>query len=96
MLPETLSNELCSLRPNEDKYTFSTVFTFNYEGILIKEWYGKTIINSDYRFSYNEVQHILETNNTLIKDEVSLTLNQYKIPNEVLNGLKKLNNVLKN
>ena len=95
MLPEILSNGLCSLRPNEDKYTFSTVFTFNNEGILIKEWYGKTIINSDYRFSYNEVQHILETNSTLIKDEISLTSNEYEIPKEVLKGLKKLNNLAK-
>ena len=95
MLPEILSNGLCSLRPNEDKYTFSTVFTFNNEGILIKEWYGKTIINSDYRFSYNEVQHILETNSTLIKEEISLTSNEYEIPKEVLKGLKKLNNVAK-
>tara|TARA_B100000575_G_scaffold294171_1_gene308406 strand:+ start:1307 stop:3460 length:2154 start_codon:yes stop_codon:yes gene_type:complete len=95
MLPETLSNGLCSLVPNEDKYTFSAVFTFNNKGMLIKEWYGKTVINSDYRFSYNEVQHILETNNTLIKDEISLTSNEYTIPKEVLNALKKLNNVAK-
>lgn len=93
MLPEILSNGLCSLRPNEDKYTFSAVFTFNHDGMLIKEWYGKTIINSDYRFTYNEVQHILETNNTLIKDDISLTSCEYKIPKEVLNALKKLNNV---
>ena len=93
MLPEILSNGLCSLRPNEDKYTFSAVFTFNHDGMLIKEWYGKTIINSDYRFTYNEVQHILETNNTLINDDISLTSSEYKIPKEVLNALKKLNNV---
>ena len=93
MLPEILSNGLCSLRPNEDKYTFSAVFTFNHDGTLIKEWYGKTIINSDYRFTYNEVQHILETNNTLINDDISLTSSEYKIPKEVLNALKKLNNV---
>lgn len=93
MLPEILSNGLCSLRPNEDKYTFSAVFTFNHDGKLIKEWYGKTIINSDYRFTYNEVQHILETNNTLINDDISLTSCEYKIPKEVLNALKKLNNV---
>ena len=93
MLPEILSNGLCSLRPNEDKYTFSAVFTFNHDGKLIKEWYGKTIINSDYRFTYNEVQHILETNNTLINDDISLTSSEYKIPKEVLNALKKLNNV---
>lgn len=93
MLPEILSNGLCSLRPNEDKYTFSAVFTFNHDGKLIKEWYGKTIINSDYRFTYNEVQHILETNNTLINDDISFTSCEYKIPKEVLNALKKLNNV---
>lgn len=52
MLPEYLSNNLCSLRPNEDKYTFSAIFTFNKEMQIEKEWFGKTIINSNFRFSY--------------------------------------------
>jgi ribonuclease R len=60
MLPERLSNELCSLRPNEDKLTFSVVATFTPEGSLVGHWIGRTIIHSDKRFSYEEAQALLE------------------------------------
>lgn len=60
MLPERLSNELCSLRPNEDKYTFSAVFTMTKDGKVKDTWLGKTLIHSDRRFSYEEVQEIIE------------------------------------
>lgn len=60
MLPERLSNELCSLRPNEDKYTFSAVFTMNKRGDVKDTWLGKTLIHSDRRFSYEDVQEIIE------------------------------------
>jgi ribonuclease R len=61
MLPEKLSNELCSLRPNEDKLTFSAVFTFNEEHKIVGKWFGKTIIHSDRRYAYEEAQQVLET-----------------------------------
>ena len=61
MLPEKLSNELCSLRPNEDKCTFSAVFTFDKNYKLKDQWFGKTITHSDRRFTYEEAQEILET-----------------------------------
>jgi ribonuclease R len=61
MLPEKLSNELCSLRPHEDKLTFSAVFTFNKQSKISKRWFGKTAIHSDRRFSYEEAQEVLET-----------------------------------
>ena len=61
MLPEKLSNELCSLRPNEDKLTFSTVFTFDKSGRIVSRWFGKTVIHSDRRFTYEEAQTLLET-----------------------------------
>ena len=61
MLPEKLSNELCSLRPHEDKFTFSAIFTFNQKLEITKKWFGKTIIYSDHRFSYEEAQEGLET-----------------------------------
>ncbi len=61
MLPERLSNELCSLRPEEEKYTFSAIFTFNDTNNIIKEWYGKTIIYSDRRFTYEEAQERIES-----------------------------------
>ncbi len=61
MLPEVLSNNVCSLRPNEDKLTFSAVFKINEQAKVVEEWFGKTIINSDRRFNYEEVQQIIET-----------------------------------
>ena len=60
MLPEALSNNLCSLRPNEEKLTFSAVFEMNSKAKLIKSWFGCTIIKSDRRFAYEEAQMILE------------------------------------
>ena len=61
MLPEKLSNRLCSLRPHEDKLTFSAVFEMNAKAKVISQWFGRTIINSDYRFDYEQAQQIIET-----------------------------------
>ena len=61
MLPEKLSNELCSLRPHEDKLTFSAVFTFDKEDKIVDRWFGKTVIHSNRRFSYEEAQEGLDT-----------------------------------
>jgi ribonuclease R len=61
MLPERISNELCSLRPNETSLTFSAVFTFDNKDKLTGRWFGKTAIHSDRRFSYEEAQSILES-----------------------------------
>ncbi|MCB0479822.1 MAG: ribonuclease R [Flavobacteriales bacterium] len=60
MLPEKLSNMVCSLRPHEDKLTFSCVFEISPKGAVITHWVGRTIIHSDRRFTYEEVQEILE------------------------------------
>lgn len=60
MLPERISNELCSLRPHEDKYTFSTIFQINNRGEVKHSWIGRTIIHSNHRFTYEEVQEIIE------------------------------------
>ena len=60
MLPERLSNQLCSLRPNEDKLTFSAVFQIDDNGKIKKEWFGRTIIHSDRRFTYEEAQERLD------------------------------------
>jgi ribonuclease R len=62
MLPEQLSNIACSLRPNEDKYTFSAVFEMDEKGSVYNEWYGKGVIHSDRRFTYEEAQEIIEGN----------------------------------
>jgi ribonuclease R len=61
MLPERLSNELCSLRPNEDKLTFAALFEMDDRGKVHNEWFGRTIIHSDKRFTYEEAQEVLET-----------------------------------
>lgn len=60
MLPERLSNELCSLRPNEEKYTFSVIFVLNKEGKVKEHHIAKTVIHSDRRYAYEEVQEIIE------------------------------------
>ena len=72
MLPEKISNELCSLRPNEDKYTFSVIFKINNKGKVKEYWVGKTFIHSDHRFNYDEVQQIIETGNGQYSEEISL------------------------
>lgn len=59
MLPEKLCNKLCSLRPNEDKLTFSTVFEMDPKGKVVKRWIGRTVICSDHRYNYEEAQDIL-------------------------------------
>ncbi len=70
MLPEKISNELCSLRPHEDKHTFSVIFTFNNKGKIKDSWIGRTIIHSDHRFNYDEVQQIIETNTGKYSEEI--------------------------
>lgn len=61
MLPERLSNELCSLRPHEDKLTFSAIFELNEQAQILNEWFGRTVIHSDRRFNYEEAQGIMDT-----------------------------------
>src|SRR5450432_1111249 len=70
MLPEKISNELCSLRPHEDKYTFSVIFKINNKGKVKDYWLGKTFIHSDHRFNYDEVQEIIETKTGKYVDEI--------------------------
>ncbi len=75
MLPERISNELCSLRPHEDKLTFSVIFQITGKGEVKQHWIGRTVIHSDHRFSYEEVQEIIEKKEGL-HSEVILQLNQ--------------------
>jgi ribonuclease R len=72
MLPERISNELCSLRPQEDKYTFSAVFQINNKAEVKKSWVGRTVIHSNHRFSYEEAQEIIESGEGLYRDEIKL------------------------
>lgn len=72
MLPEQLSNMVCSLRPKEDKFTFSAVFELDEKGKLYKEWFGKTVIHSDHRFAYEDAQEILEGAEGPYKEELHI------------------------
>ncbi|MVN91916.1 ribonuclease R [Mucilaginibacter aquatilis] len=74
MLPERLSNGLCSLRPHEDKLCFAAVFEMNDAGHVLSEWFGKTVIHSNRRFTYEEVQEIIEAGEGEYSDEIK-TLN---------------------
>ncbi len=75
MLPEHISNVLCSLRPHEDKLTFSAVFQMTPKGQVKQYWLGKTVIHSDHRFSYEDVQEIIEKQEGLYQDEILLLNN---------------------
>jgi len=78
MLPENLSNGVCSLRPNEDKLCFSAIFQLTDDAEIQKQWFGRTVINSDKRFAYEEAQAIIETGEGELKDEV-LTLHRLAV-----------------
>ncbi len=82
MLPEKLSNELCSLRPHEDKLTFAAVFEIDDKLKIKKEWFGRTIIHSDVRFSYEEAQVILEKGIGELAEEL-------RILNDIAKRLRK-------
>ncbi len=78
MLPERLSNGVCSLRPNEDKLCFSAIFELNENADLVKEWFGKTVIHSNRRFAYEEAQQVIETGEGDLAAEI-ISLNQLAI-----------------
>jgi ribonuclease R len=75
MLPERLSNGLCSLRPNEDKLCFAAVFELDDNANIVDQWFGKTVINSNRRFSYEEAQEVIETKEGDFAEEI-LKLNE--------------------
>ena len=75
MLPEKLSNGVCSLRPNEEKLCFSAVFQLDDQSVIHHEWFGRTVIYSDRRFAYEEAQQVIETGEGDLKDEI-LTLDR--------------------
>lgn len=75
MLPERLSNGLCSLRPNEDKLCFAAIFELDEKANIINQWFGKTVIHSNRRFTYEEVQQVIETSEGDYRDEI-LKLNE--------------------
>tara|TARA_Y100000588_G_scaffold378408_1_gene458855 strand:+ start:129 stop:2072 length:1944 start_codon:yes stop_codon:yes gene_type:complete len=95
MLPEILSNNVCSLRPQEEKYTFSAIFKINNKGEILEEWFGKSIIKSDRRFSYAEAQEIIETQSGKIKKEIALSNKEYEVKEEMTRAILILNEIAK-
>jgi ribonuclease R len=95
MLPEVLSNFACSLRPNEEKYTFSAIFQLNNKAEILDSWFGRTVIYSDKRFSYEEAQVIIETKKNIIPAEISLTEKEYKVSDEITEAILKLDELAK-
>ena len=95
MLPEKLSNKVCSLRPDEDKLTFSAVFNFNKKGEINNSWFGRTIIRSNKRFSYQEAQEIIETKKNVISKKNSLTGKEYKVDHSIVEAIITLDDIAK-
>lgn len=85
MLPEHLSNGVCSLRPNEEKFCFSAEFELSMEGTIVSEWFGKTVIKSDRRYTYEEAQEVIETQKgelvkeILLVDQLAKTLRKARL-----------------
>lgn len=95
MLPEILSNNACSLRPNEEKYTFSAVFEINQKAQVVNRWFGRTVTYSDARFAYEEAQHIIETKQGEIPEEVSIKENSYAVEEPIVKAITKLDELAK-
>ena len=95
MLPEVLSNFACSLRPHEEKYTFSAVFQLNEKAEVLDSWFGRTVIYSDQRFAYEEAQEIIETKSDIIPAHISLTGEQYHAPKPIVEATLKLDELAK-
>ena len=95
MLPETLSNNLCSLRPNEEKLTFSAVFVMKKNGEVLEEWFGKTVTESDCRLSYEEAQHIIENETTSIPKEETILKKEKKVTQKIVEAITTLNSIAK-
>ena len=96
MLPEVLSNFACSLRPNEEKYTFSAIFQLNNKAEVVDSWFGRTVTYSDQRFSYKEAQSIIESKSDLIPAEISLTGKEYNVPKPIVDATLKMDELAKN
>lgn len=95
MLPEILSNGACSLRPHEEKYTFSAVFKMNDKCEIKHQWFGRTVTYSDARFAYEEAQAVIESRTNAIPKEVSLTGKAYKTDQAIADAILKLDELAK-
>ncbi|WP_299059419.1 ribonuclease R [uncultured Polaribacter sp.] len=102
MLPEMLSNGVCSLRPNEEKLTFSAVFELNKKAQIVNEWFGRTVTYSDQRFAYEEAQSIIENCKIsddiqpyLMPEDISIIDKVYSVTPEIVEATLKLDELAK-
>jgi ribonuclease R len=95
MLPEILSNNACSLRPHEEKYTFSAIFHINDKAEVKHQWFGRTVTYSDARFAYEEAQAIIESKKSTVHKEVSLTGEAYQTKQLIADAILKLDELAK-
>ena len=95
MLPEMLSNGVCSLRPNEEKLTFSAVFEMDEKANIVNQWFGRTVTYSDKRFAYEEAQVIIETKQNRIPSEVSLSGEEYEVSDDIVQAVLKMDELAK-
>ena len=95
MLPEVLSNFACSLRPNEEKYTFSAIFELDKKATVKNQWFGRTVIDSNQRFSYEEAQYIIVNKDGKIPAGKSLTGDAYKVSEDIVFATLKLDELAK-
>ena len=96
MLPEVLSNNACSLRPNEEKYTFSAVFEISKDAQIQSQWFGRTVTYSDARFAYEEAQVVIEAKQQApfteveIPEDISIREGAYKVPAPIVEAISTL------
>ena len=95
MLPEILSNNACSLRPREDKLTFSAIFEMDAKAQVKNQWFGRTVIHSDERLAYEEAQHVIETKNRNVPGEVSIRGNAYDLSEPIVGAILTLDRLAK-
>jgi ribonuclease R len=99
MLPEKLSNGVCSLRPHEEKLTFSAVFELNEDAKITKEWFGRTVTYSNQRFAYEEAQVIIEEGKAhqtvVIPENISIQESSYVVSKEIVNAVLKMDTLAK-
>ncbi|WP_446051584.1 ribonuclease R, partial [Zobellia laminariae] len=95
MLPEVLSNNACSLRPNEEKYTFSAIFEMDKDANIKDQWFGRTAINSNERFAYEEAQHIIETKEGSIPKDISIREDAYTVQEDVVEATLEMDRMAK-
>ena len=95
MLPEILSNGVCSLRPEEEKLTFSAIFELNENAELINQWFGRTVTYSDKRFAYEEAQAIIETKTNFVPANVSITGHDYSVDEAIVDAILKMDELAK-